>query len=116
MIGDVLLTEMQPVADLLDSANHNDSYNESLTTMQQRMYDDSLTPAASLLQEMTDNNETYYAMAMRKAHEQREYFLKQPPSDETIAKYEHLASHSIQRQAEIEASDELSFDEFLARY
>ena len=115
-LGDVLLTEMQPVADLLDSANHNDSYNESLTTMQQRMHDDSHTPAASLLQEMTDNNETYYAMAMRKAHEQREYFLKQPPSDETIAKYEHLASHSIQRQAEIEASDELSFDEFLARY
>jgi glutamate--cysteine ligase len=107
---------MQPVANLLDRANQTESYNESLETMQLRMRDDSHTPAASLLQEMTDNNETYYAMAMRKACEQREHYLERPPSKETIEKYEQLATISIQQQAEIEASDELSFDEFLARY
>jgi glutamate--cysteine ligase len=65
---------------------------------------------------MADNNETYYSMAMRKACEQRDYFRERPPSDETIAKYRQLAEQSIQRQAEIEASDNLSFDEFLANY
>jgi glutamate--cysteine ligase len=55
-------------------------------------------------------------MAMRKACEQRDYFRERPPSDETIAKYRQLAEQSIQRQAEIEASDNLSFDEFLANY
>ena len=84
--------------------------------MQLRMRDDSRTPAARLLREMTDNNETYYAMAMRKAHEQRKHYLERPPSKETIDKYEQLAIISIQQQADIEASDKLSFDEFLARY
>ncbi len=115
-LGNALLAEMQPVANLLDRANQTESYNESLETMQLRMRDDSHTPAASLLQEMTDNNETYYAMAMRKACEQREHYLERPPSKETIDKYEQLATISIQQQAEIEASDELTFDEFLARY
>ena len=65
---------------------------------------------------MADRGETYYAMAMRKACEQRDHFCSQPPSAETMDKYSRLAAESIERQAEIEASDSLSFDEFLAAY
>ena len=114
--GRTLLSELQPVAELLDSANQTQAYSVALANMQERIEDDSSTPAATLLREMTDNNETYYSMAMRKACEQRDYFRERPPSDETIAKYRQLAQQSIQRQAEIEASDNLSFDEFLANY
>jgi glutamate--cysteine ligase len=55
-------------------------------------------------------------MAMRKAAEHRDYFQANPPSVETTAKYKNLAEVSLQRQAEIEASDTLSFDDFLADY
>ena len=42
--------------------------------MGERLQNSSLTPAAILLNEMQEHNETYYRMAMRKAVEHREYF------------------------------------------
>ena len=69
-----------------------------------------------MLKEMADNNETYYAMAMRKACEQRHYFRSQDPSRETMVKYQRLATESKQQQAALEADDQMSFDEFLANY
>ena len=114
--GHELLNEVQPLAAMLDEANQTQTYTAALKAMQTRMEDDSSTPAATLLREMTENNESYYSMAMRKASEQRDYFLARPPTDATLAKYQQLAEQSMQGQAEIEASDQLSFDEFLANY
>lgn len=114
--GGSLLTAMEPVAKQLDAAHQSNDYSAALKAMQLRLSDAASTPAATMLREMAENGETYYGMAMRKACEQREYFCSQPPSPETLAKYARLAEQSIKRQAEIEASDTLSFDEFLANY
>lgn len=114
--GGSLLTAMEPVAKQLDAAHQSNDYSAALKAMQLRLSDAASTPAATMLREMAENGETYYGMAMRKACEQREYFCSQPPSPETLAKYARLAEQSIERQAEIEASDTLSFDEFLANY
>jgi len=111
-----LIAAMGPVAERLDKAHQSTSYSQALATMQQRLEDQQTTPAATLLREMSENNETYFAMAMRKACEQRDYFCAQAPSAETMARYAHLAAESRRQQAEIEASDSLSFDEFLAAY
>lgn len=114
--GTSLVTEMASVAKRLDEAHQSADYSAALKTMQQRLADEQTTPSAMLLKEMTENNETYYAMAMRKACEQREYFQNQRPSAETMAKYQQLAVESQQRQATMEADDHMSFDEFLANY
>lgn len=114
--GGELLKAMAPVAKQLDTAHQSNDYSAVLSTMQMRLSDASSTPAATMLREMDENGETYYGMAMRKACEQREYFCARPPSPETLAKYALLAEKSIERQAEIEASDTLPFDEFLANY
>jgi len=53
---------------------------------------------------------------MRKACEHRDYFQANPPSVETMHKYKELAEKSLRKQADIEANDSLSFDEFLADY
>ena len=114
--GRQLMADMQPIAGILDKANESQAYTEVLAAMQLRIEDDSSTPAATLLREMVDNNESYFGIAMRKAQEQRDYFLQRPPNDDTIAKYQQLAQDSIHQQTEIEASDNVSFDEFLANY
>lgn len=111
-----LIAAMGPVADKLDKAHQSTSYSQALATMQQRLEDQQTTPAATLLREMIENNETYFAMAMRKACEQRDYFCAKAPSAGTMARYADLAVESRQQQAEIEASDSLSFDEFLAAF
>ena len=114
--GMELVAEMAPVAALLDQANNTDEYQSALATMSDRLEDNSLTPAAMLLNEMQQNNETYYRMAMRKAVEHREYFRSQQLSPEVIEKYRQMAAQSLSEQKQIEAADTLSFDDFLAAY
>ena len=76
----------------------------------------SIAAGVRLLNEMQQNNETYYRMAMRKAVEHREYFRSQQLSPEVIEKYRQMAAQSLSEQKQIEAADTLSFDDFLAAY
>ena len=55
-------------------------------------------------------------MAMRKAQEHREYFQSKVLTPETAEKYRRLAEESQLKQKQIEASDSLTFDEFIADY
>ena len=114
--GSDLIAQMQPVAALLDKAHNGDDYQATLARMAERLQDNSLTPAAALLNEMQAHNETYYRMAMRKAVEHREYFRSQKLAPQVIAKYRQLAEQSQLEQQKIEASESISFDDFLAAY
>ena len=111
-----LMAEIQPVAEILDQANSSDEYSLAAAAMEARLHDNSLTPAAQLLAEMTANNETYYCMAMRKAQEHRDYFRSKVLTPEVLERYRCLAAESQLKQQQMEASDSLSFDEFLADY
>jgi glutamate--cysteine ligase len=111
-----LVTEMQPVAALLDKANDTDDYSATLARMAERLQNNSLTPAAMLLNEMQEHNETYYRMAMRKAVEHREYFRSEKLAAQVIEKYQQLAAQSQLKQQQIEAAETISFDDFLAAY
>jgi glutamate--cysteine ligase len=111
-----LADEMQSVAALLDKANETEEYSATLARMVERLQNNSLTPAAMLLNEMQEHNETYYRMAMRKAVEHREYFRSEKLPSQVIEKYQQLAAQSQLEQQQIEASESLSFDDFLAAY
>ena len=114
--GQTLMADIGGVAELLDSANQTSAYSQAFITMQQRLEDQRLTPAATLLDEMRANNETFYAMSMRKALDHKRFFDSKEPSEETIAKYTALAEKSFADKASIEDKDDLSFDDFLTRY
>ena len=116
--GAELLDKMQPVAEKLDRA-HGDFSNQhlhALNNMQTAINDQLVTPSATLLEEMRHNNETYYAMSMRKAQEQRRAFLARDLDHCINQKYVDLAQQSYQQQADIENNQTVSFDEFLANY
>ena len=108
---------MQPVAEQLDAAhNSSNQYLCALLTMQSAINDSSFTPSASMLKEMQDNNETYYRMAMRKAQEHRDFFLKTKLDKAVSEHYSELATLSHKQQAAQENDDQLSFDKFLSNY
>ena len=114
--GLALIEEMRPIAATLNSAHETTDYLDVLSTMKARLEGTSLTPAAQLLVEMADNNETYYRMAMRKACEQREQFNAVALAADVVEKYQSLAAQSLQKQKDIEQSDTISFDDYLAAY
>ena len=114
--GADLLMQMQPVAEQLDLAYGEKNYVDSLQTMQSAIVDSNMTPSATMLQQMQDNNETYYRMAMRKAQEHREFFLRHELEQTLCEHYRQLAATSHQQQTTQENNDKLSFERFLSDY
>ena len=107
---------MRPVAAVLDKANGNDDYSNSLELFCQRIGDFSRTPSARILQSMREHGEEYYHFARRMALQHQEYFHERELSAEKLEYFQQLANESIARQQQIENNDDLSFNDFLAQY
>ena len=75
-----------------------------------------MAPPKEMLEEMQNNNETYFRMAMRKAKEQRTEFTQGKIEAELEKTYSELAKTSHNKQAQIENTDTQSFDRYLADY
>jgi glutamate--cysteine ligase len=114
--GADLLLQMQPVAEQLDTAHGENHYLAALHHMQSAIENPSVTPSASMLNEMQDSNETYYRMAMRKAHEHRQFFHSDCPDKAVTTHYVDLAEQSHQQQVAQESNDSITFDQFLSEY
>jgi glutamate--cysteine ligase len=113
--GSELIDAMGPAAELLDGHGGGPSAL-SLGQQQEKVRDAELTPSARMLAEMRSRGESFYQFARAVSEEHRDYFRRLELSAAAEAELERLALESRQRQREIEAMDNLSFDEFLARY
>jgi glutamate--cysteine ligase len=75
------------------------------------------TPSARILEELRRNKMAFYHFAMAAAQGHKEYFAEIEPLDhDRLNVYEDEARESIERQHEIEKSDDISFEEYLAHY
>ncbi|MFY0699458.1 MAG: glutamate--cysteine ligase [Bermanella sp.] len=110
-----LLTNMAPLAKLLDEKQDGDDFQNALQAMSQRVEDVSLTPSAQVLAKMKQNGQSFSEFALEQAKQVTEYF-KAPVNDERNVYWSKLAQQSIAQQHEIEAQDRLPFSEFLAEY
>jgi glutamate--cysteine ligase len=107
---------MQGVCELLDGGTSERLYSAALEARLPAINDPECTPSARLLADMRANKEPFseFAMRMSKRHEQ---YFKQLVLPEARAKqFKQVAEESLQRQREIEAADEVSFEEYLKRY
>jgi glutamate--cysteine ligase len=110
-----LLGAMVPVAELLDGGVSGPRV-ESLRRQVEKVEEPDLTPSARMLAEMRANGEGFFQFAQRTSEAHRAYFRRRGLSSERAALFLRLSEQSRQRQEAIEASDKLSFDEFLAHY
>ena len=108
-----IFKEMRPVAQLLDQQHQTARYQEVLGRLTVLIDDPSLTPSAKILQTMRETGQTYFKVAMEEALKSRKYFLQEKLAPEITTKYELMAAESLRHQENIEASDTLSFDQFL---
>ena len=110
-----VLAAMEPVAGLLDGVEGG-VRARSLRAQLEKVRDPELTPSARMLSEMRENREGFFVYAQRISDAHREHFEHQPLSPGRQALFERMAAESIRRQREMEAADDLSFDQFLDRY
>ena len=112
--GSEILDMVGELCDLLDVEGQPKVYCNSLTQQLQKLNDAALTPSGMMLQELFDNEEDFFTLGMRKSREH--YEQSSVLSAEQQQQFEQLAADSHKKQAEIEASDKLSFEEFLRNY
>jgi len=112
--GNELFEQMKQVAQLLDKAYQTSKYSEAIVREQAKINDSSLTPSAQVIAIIEEQCLSQYALDKATEYQQeaksRDYqFYDQAFFDKSVP-----ASH--QAQADIEAGDVLSFDDFLSDY
>lgn len=111
-----ILQAMQPICALLDEGCLDRPYQMALQQQLAVVDNPSLTPSARILACMRENIQEFGCFASNTSALHKHYFTAQPLDPQTRHQFEDMAVSSLQKQAELEANDTLSFDEFLTRY
>jgi glutamate--cysteine ligase len=83
----------------------------------EKVLDPSATPSARLLEAMAERETSFFEFARDLSRGYRTYFLELPPiAPELLARLERETEESHRRQREIEAADDIPFEEFVRRY
>ncbi len=115
LAGD-LLGDIRPVAALMDRAHASDAYNRVLALQQARIDDPELTPSARMLREMRERDLPFFRLAMSYSQQWAEYYRERSLSPAVRGALEAEAARSMDEQRAIERDDQISFEEYLARF
>ncbi|MEM8860692.1 MAG: glutamate--cysteine ligase [Chloroflexota bacterium] len=111
-----ILDAMYPVCVVLDQNEPTRPYTAALYEQRQKIRNPELTPSAKMLSEMNFFGESFFTHAMRKSLIHQQYFLDRPLPDEIDHSFKQKAVESLGKQTEIEAADNISFEDYLQKY
>jgi len=112
-----LIDSMRGICELLDEGDPQRPYSAALELQEAKVNDVALTPSARTLTELRNTGESFAELAMRMSNAHKAYFLDlYPPNEERLAQFAAQAEESLEKQAAIERADDITFDEYLARY
>ncbi|WP_207796433.1 glutamate--cysteine ligase [Pseudohalioglobus lutimaris] len=114
--GRDLLESMRDIAEALNTAHDSRGYTESLREQLAKVADPELTPSARVLREMREGSLPFFRMALGYSQRWAEHFREHPLSPQKIAAFEEQTRNSLQAQAELEAEQEISFEQYLANF
>lgn len=110
------LEAMRPVCARLDAGTAGDAYARALEVQIRRVRQPETTASARMLDELRARGESFCAFGLRRSREHAQHFRARPLDEARRRHYDALAAQSVARQREIEASDRIGFEEYLARY
>ncbi len=112
-----LLDSMVGICEILDRGDASRPYSQALAIQAAKVQDVTRTPSARLMEELTSSDESFFDLALRMSATHKAYFLDlYPPNEERLGEFAREAEESLAQQARIEASDQGTFEEYLARY
>jgi glutamate--cysteine ligase len=111
-----ILEQVDLVCQVLDADQDSASYRAALGTQMQKVADPELTPSARVLREMRETGESFFDFAQRTSLGHRDYFRDLEISPDVESGLEEDVARSLDRQREIDETDEISFEEYLERY
>jgi glutamate--cysteine ligase len=112
-----ILDRMQGPCEALDAADPARPYRTALDLQRQAVEQPELTPSARILAGMRDAGLSFFEFALQMSQAHRDYFLSLGAVREGRREaFRETAASSLARQRDIEAADDISFDEYLRRY
>jgi len=111
-----ILNDMEATSALLDTAYETKQYKQSLDAQRIKLEDPGQTPSAQILADMKSQDISFFRLAMNLADQHKAYFSDKPLSAEKNAEFIAMAAESHSKQRELEAVEEIDFDQFLANY
>ncbi len=114
--GEEICQAMSGICALLDADDPEQPYSKVLAGQIEIVGNPELTPSARMLEEMHDRGEGFFSHAQRMSLQHKRYFDDLELSTSCRERLEKEARDSIQRQKEIEATDDQTLEQFLADY
>jgi glutamate--cysteine ligase len=111
-----IFEQMSPGCELLDKEGETPVYCSALQQQRAKIADSDLTPSAAVLAEMAENKEEFYHFALRKSKQHQQWFASRPLDADKKVAFIEAAKLSIERQHEIEAADDVTFETFMQNY
>ncbi len=112
-----ILDKVKEVAARIDDSEGVDSYKQSVQLMRELVDEPSKTPSARLLSGLEESGNSFFEYAMGIARGHRDYFASiTPMSGARHDEFVREAEQSLERQENIEASDAITFEQYLANY
>lgn len=111
-----IVRDTQRIADAM-SAEVRERYQASVSHFARAVIAPERLPSAEMLELMSTNSMSFFEFARSSSAATRDYFLGLEPINELRQNaLADAAAQSLQRQAEIEAADDISFDAYLENY
>jgi glutamate--cysteine ligase len=112
----MILDSMRPIAELLDQVSPETGYCSTLDKQYNKVEDSDLTPSARIINQMLGQDLSFYEFSKQASEDSEKKFKMEQLDPETYRNYELLAQQSHAKRRQIENSDVMSFDQFLADY
>ena len=110
-----MLDKVMIVAEAIEG--EGGSYVDAIGLMRQLVDEPSATPSARVLTDLAETRSSFFEYVLGLARNYSEYFSSITPLDDArAAEFGQEAKASLQRQRDIEATDEITLDEYLQNY
>lgn len=114
--GHMILNDISKTAAVLDQIAGDSRYSDAVSAQQLKLDDPHLTPSAQILDTMKTSGLGYEAFILQQSRKHRDTILSMGLTTEQQQYLEKLTISSFEEQQQIEQSDRLDFDTYLANY
>lgn len=111
-----LLQDIEHSATILAQVHGNNGYLSSLENQAAKLADPDLTPSGKIIKKMKEDQLSFFEFSMQQCKKHKEFLQDNGLDAETLKMMQQTSAVSKLNQRDIEAADEINFDEFLKRW
>lgn len=103
-------------AKLLDQSYSGGDYVQAVNNQYAKLSNPALTPSARVLADLASDGNSFFEQTLALAEAHRQYFSDRPFTGNALVEKQQEALNSLEEQAQLEQSTNISFDQYLADY